>query len=147
MTMPEQRMWFTPYDWNRSYLLPQSVTCNIPHRGSLEGYGAWNLARGILVELCRALPATPVSLLYDEPAQRRDHTRIPKRITARARRADGQDVIVIYRSERGDAEPWPQFWSIAVNGFIPATGRDVRRPSPPWIAHIAAQTLRAELGH
>ncbi len=145
--MPERRMWITPYDWGRSYVLPESVTCNIPLCGSLEGYGAWNLARGILVELCRALPATPISLLYDEPVRRRDLTRIAKRITARARRADGQDVIVIYRSERCDTEPWPEFWSIAVNGFIPATGCDVARPSPPWIAHTARETLRAELGH
>jgi hypothetical protein len=145
--MPEQRMWFTSYDWSRSYLLPESVTCNIPHCGRLGDYGAWNVARGILVELCRALPATPISLLYDEPLQRRDPTRITKRITAHARRADGQDVRVIYRSERGDTEPWPEFWSIAVNGFIPASGRDVVRPSPPWIAHTARKTLRAELGH
>ncbi|MEV4049551.1 hypothetical protein AB0J55_00025 [Amycolatopsis sp. NPDC049688] len=144
--MPEDRLWFTAYDWSRSYVLPESVACNIPRRGSLDGYGAWNLARGVLVELCHALPATPVSLLYDEPVQRRDWMRIAIRITAHARRADGQDVRVIYRSERTDAEPWPEFWSVAVNGFIPAFGRNVRRPSPPWIAHIAVQTLRTELG-
>ncbi|MET8997196.1 hypothetical protein [Amycolatopsis sp. NPDC004169] len=144
--MPENRLWLTAHDWSRSYLLPESVTCNIPHRGSLDGYGAWNLARGVLVELCRALPATPVSLLYDEPVQRRNHMRVAIRITAHARRADGHDVRVIYRSERTDTEPWPDFWSIAVNGFIPASGHDVRRPSPPWIAHTAAHTLRAELG-
>jgi hypothetical protein len=124
-------------------VLPESVTCNIPHRGSLDGYGSWNLARGILVELCRALPATPVALLYDEPVQRRDRMRVAIRITAHARRADGQDVRVIYPSQRRDTEPWTEFWSIAVNGFIPAAGHDVRRPSPPWIAR---QTLLAKLG-
>ncbi|MFB9686147.1 hypothetical protein [Amycolatopsis plumensis] len=144
--MSHERMWFTPYDWSRSYVLPESVACNIPHRGSLDGYGAWNVARGVLVELCRALPGVPVSLLYDEPVQRRDRTRIAIRITAHARRADGQDVRVIYRSERSDTEPWPEFWSIAVNGFIPAASHDVRRPSPPWIAHTATTTLRTELG-
>ncbi|WIV52866.1 hypothetical protein [Amycolatopsis nalaikhensis] len=144
--MPERRLWFTPYDWSRSYALPESVACNIPHRGSLDGYGAWNVARGVLVELCRALPATPVSLLYDEPVQRRNRMRVAIRITAHARRCDGQDVRVIYRSERTDAEPWTEFWSIAVNGLIPASGHDGVRPSPPWIAHIAAQTLHAELG-
>jgi hypothetical protein len=144
--MTERQLWFTTYDWSRSYVLPESVACNIPRRGSLGSYGAWNVARGVLVELCRALPAAPVSLLYDEPVQHRDHTRIAKRITAHARRRDGQDVIVIYRSERGDAEPWPEFWSVAVNGFIPASGHDVVRPSPPWIAHTAKNTLRAELG-
>ncbi|MGW5748550.1 hypothetical protein [Amycolatopsis sp. NPDC003861] len=145
--MPENQLWFSPYDWSRSYVLPESVTCNIPRRGSLDDLGAWNVARGVLVELCRALPAIPVSLLYDEPVQRRDWTRIAIRVTARARRRDGRDVIVIYRSERTDAAPWPDFWSVAVNGFIPASGRDVRRPSPSWIAHTAAQTLRTELGH
>jgi len=144
--VPEPQLWFTAYDWSRSYVLPESVTCNIPHRGSLDGYGSWNVARGVLVELCRALPATPVSLLYEEPAQRRHRMRVAIRITAHARRADGQDVRVIYRSERTDAEPWPEFRSVAVNGFIPASGREVRRPSPPWIAHTAAHTLRAELG-
>ena len=143
--MPENQLWFTPYDWSRSYVLPQSVACNIPHRGSLGGYGAWNLARGISIELCRALPATPVSLLYDEPVQHRDRTRIAIRITARARRSDGRDVIIIYRGERGVREPWPEFWSVAVNGIIPAIGHDVVRPSPPWIAHTAAQMVRAGL--
>lgn len=144
--MSEHQLWFTPYDWSRSYMLPDSVACNIPRGGSLNDLGAWNIARGVLVELCRALPATPVSLLYDEPVQRRNRMRVAIRITARARRRDGQDVIVIYRSERTDTAPWPAFWSVAVNGFIPATGHDVARPSPPWIAHTAAQTLRAELG-
>ncbi|WP_372667957.1 hypothetical protein [Amycolatopsis kentuckyensis] len=144
--MSEHQLWFTPYDWSRSYLLPESVTCNIPRRGGVGGYGAHDVARGVLVELCRALPATPVSLLYDEPVQRRDWTRTAIRITAHARCTDGRDVRVIYRSERTDTEPWAEFWSIAVNGFIPATGHDVARPSPPWIAHTAAQTLRAELG-
>ncbi|WP_410598029.1 hypothetical protein [Amycolatopsis sp. lyj-23] len=144
--MPEDRLWLSPYDWSRSYLLPESVACNIPHRSSLLDYGAWNVARGVLVELCRVLPATPVSLLYDEPVQRRNRMRVAIRITAHARRADGQDVRVIYRSERTDAEPWPEFWSVAVNGVIPAAGRDGRRPSPPWIAHIAVHTLRVELG-
>ncbi len=78
--------------------------------------------------------------------QHRDRTRFAIRITAHARRADGQDVRVIYRSERSDTEPWPEFWSIAVNGFLPASGNDVRRPSPPWIAHTAKETLRTELG-
>ncbi|WIV60650.1 hypothetical protein [Amycolatopsis nalaikhensis] len=145
--MPDNQLWFSPYDWSRSYVLPESVACNIPRHGSLDDLGAWNVARGVLVELCRALPATPVSLLYDEPVQRRDRTRTAIRVTARARRRDGRDVIVIYRSEHTDAAPWPDFWSVAVNGFIPASGRDVRRPSPPWIAHTAAQTLRDELGH
>ncbi|WP_370964930.1 hypothetical protein [Amycolatopsis sp. cg9] len=144
--MPEDRLWLTAYDWSRSYVLPESVTCNIPRRGSLNDYGAWNTARGVLVELCRALPAAPVSLLYDEPVQRRDRTRMAIRITAHARRGDGQEVRVIYRSERTDAEPWPEFWSVAVNGFIPASGHGIRRPSPPWIAHTAVQTLRAERG-
>ncbi|MFF1612258.1 hypothetical protein ACFVYA_31130 [Amycolatopsis sp. NPDC058278] len=144
--MSGRQLWFTPYDWSRSYLLPESVACNIPHRGGIGGYGAHNVARGVLVELCRALPAAPVSLLYDEPVQCRDRTRTAIRITARARTATGTDVIVIYRSERSDAEPWPEFWSVAVNGFISATGHDVVRPSPPWIAHTARQTLHAELG-
>ncbi|WP_328442831.1 hypothetical protein [Amycolatopsis sp. NBC_00438] len=143
--MSEDRLWLTAYDWSRSYVLPESVACNIPHRGSLNDYGAWNDARGVLVELCRALPATPISLLYDEPVQRRNRMRIAIRITAHARRGDGQDVRVIYRSERTDTAPWPDFWSVAVNGLIPASGRGVRRPSPPWIAHTAAHTLRTEL--
>ncbi|WP_103349737.1 hypothetical protein [Amycolatopsis sp. CA-128772] len=144
--MPENQLWLTHDDWSRSYVLPESVACNILRRGSLDDLGAWNVARGVLVELCRALTATPVSLLYDEPVQRRDGARVAIRVTARARCRDGRDVIVIYRSERTDTGPCPDFWSVAVNGFIPASGRDVRRPSPPWIAHTAAQTRRAELG-
>ncbi|WP_410598013.1 hypothetical protein [Amycolatopsis sp. lyj-23] len=41
--------------------------------------------------------------------QRRGRMRVAIRITARARRSDGPDLIVIYRSERGHRRPWSEF--------------------------------------
>lgn len=42
---------FSVYDWSRSYLLPESVTANIPLRGSIGEPGSYNAARGLLVEV------------------------------------------------------------------------------------------------
>ena len=51
-----------PWDWSRSYLLPDHVQTNIPRRGFVGSYGAHNAARGLLVEICRATGAAPVAL-------------------------------------------------------------------------------------
>jgi hypothetical protein len=59
--MPDEPLYLTPYDFSRSYALPDSVDSNLPHRGNVDGPGAWAVARGVLVELCRALDASPLS--------------------------------------------------------------------------------------
>ncbi|MGH3904163.1 MAG: hypothetical protein ACRDTE_08240 [Pseudonocardiaceae bacterium] len=55
---------YSAYDWSRSYLLPGHVTANIPRRGGEGEPGAYNNARGLLVEICRATGAHPVALHY-----------------------------------------------------------------------------------
>jgi hypothetical protein len=58
---------FTTYHWSRSYLLPDHVLSNIPRRGNVGMLGAHNVARGLLVEICRHLPhSIPVALTYRE---------------------------------------------------------------------------------
>ena len=58
---------FTHYDWSRSYLLPDHVISHIPHRGSVGMLGAYNVARGLLVEICRHLVGSiPVAVHYRE---------------------------------------------------------------------------------
>jgi hypothetical protein len=79
--------WLTSYDASRSYLLPDTVISNIPRCGSLSEPGAWNHARGILVELCRALDAIALSLRYQELLVHRNRNAIGIRVTACARSA------------------------------------------------------------
>ncbi len=55
---------YSTYDWSRSYLLPGHITANIPRRGAEGDPGAYNNARGLLVEICRATGAHPVALHY-----------------------------------------------------------------------------------
>ncbi|MGH3798130.1 MAG: hypothetical protein ACRDSP_25040 [Pseudonocardiaceae bacterium] len=57
---------YSVYDWSRSYLLPDHVVTNIPLRGSDGEPGAYNNARGLLVEVCLATGARPVALHYTE---------------------------------------------------------------------------------
>jgi hypothetical protein len=59
-----------PWDWSRSYLLPENVRSNIPLRGSVGSLGAHNAARGLVVEICHATAAVPVALHYTEPSER-----------------------------------------------------------------------------
>ena len=59
------------YDNARSWILPRRVRANIPLRGSHGMLGAHNVARGLLVEICRHTGAVPLCLHYHEAAHRR----------------------------------------------------------------------------
>jgi hypothetical protein len=59
---------YSAYDWSRCYLLPGHVTANIPLRGSEGEPGAYDNARGLLVEICLATDAHPVALHYADIA-------------------------------------------------------------------------------
>ncbi|UJW32534.1 hypothetical protein L3Q67_01725 [Saccharothrix sp. AJ9571] len=143
MTMSPYR-WLTPHDWNRSYLLPDTVDSNIPRRGGLGEPGAWNVARGLLVELCRALAATPISLRYQELETRRSRAPIGIRVTAAALR-DHRRVTAIYRRENAPYSTRGDYWLLTVNGLLDPDGEGVHPPSLPRIATIARRTLDREL--
>ncbi len=61
-----RRREFSAADHARGYVLFDDVACNIPRWGAPGEPGAWNHARGLLVELVRHLPSTPVALHYRE---------------------------------------------------------------------------------
>ncbi len=143
--MPPQARWLTPYDWSRSYLLPDTVVSNIPRRGNLGEFGAWNAARGVLVELCRALDATPISLRYQDLVVPRTRHPIGMRVTAHARRRTGRDVILVYRRESAPYGRRGDYWSVAINGLIPGEGSGAQPPSLPWLGHLARYTFETEL--
>ena len=58
---------FDRFDYNRSYVLPDTVVSNIPRdRSQPGGYGAHEYARGLLIEAARKLEARPDRLRYSE---------------------------------------------------------------------------------
>lgn len=149
--------WVTPYDWSRSYLLPEQVATNIPRSGSLGGYGAHNWARGHLIELCRRLGGTPISVYYLEMLTRHpseDPKRVPAHlpvggeVTASLRDSNGQLITVVSRVEGAEHGPRGDYWEVAVNGEIPAdedprlSGQSAYPPSLPFLAFLVQQHLR-----
>ncbi len=92
-----------PWDWSRSYLLPDHVETTIPRRGSIGSYGAHNAARGLLVEICYATAATPIALQYTETEIREPDTTshaIIVVVTATAELPDGTTVSAATRSRQ-----------------------------------------------
>lgn len=133
----------TSYDFSRCYVLYDDVDCNIPRWGSVGEYGAWDHARGVLVELCRALPATPVRLHLrelDTP------TRAPVgwEITAVARDHTGAPVTVVSRRETWPYSLRGDFWQVHINGVVPGEGTAIHPPSLPWLARLVRNTLQAD---
>ncbi|HET6285734.1 MAG TPA: hypothetical protein VFG15_03150 [Amycolatopsis sp.] len=154
---PRYCCWFTPYDWSRSYLLPEQVATNIPRRGSLAGYGAHDWARGHLVELLWRLGGAPVSLHYRELLTRHpseDPERVPAHlplggeVTACLRDPEGLPVTVVTRTESGSYATQGAYWEVTVNGETPAdedprlNGRHAYPPSLPFLAFLVQQHLR-----
>jgi hypothetical protein len=148
--------WITPHDASRCYVLYDDVECNIPRWGSLGEYGAWDWARGLVVELHRRLGGTPVSLHYHELLTRyplddrgtRAHLPVGIEVTAILRDRDGQDVTVVSRRETAPYGPRGEHWHITVNGEIPEdaddpalSGRHTRAPSLPFLALLVQTHL------
>ncbi len=129
----------TIWDWSRSYVLPEHVCCNIPRSGSVGMYGAHNWARGLLVELCRYLPADPVALHYT--CVELDARHGVQTVTASVTRHDGRPLQVQVRLHghydgRGDHEDRDDDWALSIDGVaFPAESRRYP-PSLPFQGHL-----------
>lgn len=133
--------YFDMSDYRRSHLLPDHVTCNVARRLSLGDPGAWNVARGELVEACRATGARPVELRYAESPDPR-HPRTTLTVTtSRMTLAGGRGVEVVTTRRSADRPGGVDSWSIAVDGRgCPAEVR-VHMLSPAVIGSIVRRTI------
>ncbi|WNV85061.1 hypothetical protein [Umezawaea sp. Da 62-37] len=143
--------WITPYDASRSYFLDDDVDCNIPRRGVLGELGAWNHARGHLVELRRRLGGTPLALHYRELLTRHPHDTddipphlpVGNEVTARLRTGDDQLVTVVTRAEWAPYGTQGDHWQLTIDDEIPTDTDDpalhgVHRYAPtlPYLAFL-----------
>jgi hypothetical protein len=135
-----------PWDCSQSYVLPEHVRANIPLRGSLGSLGAHNVARGLLVEICRATAATPAALHYAEAEPFEEATGIRAvlvTITATATLLDGTSVVVTTRNRQHPYDDRDDDWTIQLDG-TPLTGESRRYPpSPRFQGRLVAWTLIA----
>lgn len=134
-----------PWDWSRSYVLPDHVQTTIPRCGSIGSYGAHNAARGLLVEICYATAATPIALQYTETEIREPDTAthaIIVVVTATAELPDGAIVSATTRSRQHPRLDRDDDWTLQLNGV--ALDAEDRRypPSPPFQGRIVAWHLR-----
>lgn len=149
--------WITPYDHSRCYLLPDDVDCNIPRRGAEGECGAWDWARGHLVELHRRLGGTPLSVHYrdlvarhpHDPAAVAPHLPVGHEVTARLGIRDGRVLTIVSRTESAPYGPRGDHWEMTIDGVTPADAQDpalhgVHRypPSLPFIAFLVDLHLR-----
>lgn len=141
---------FSINDYQRGYVLFDDVECNIPRWGSGWDYGAWNCARGLLVELSRALRATPLALHYHELltwAPREDPDTVPAHLPvgtetiAVLRERTGELVTVLSHRETSPYGEHGDTWRLTVNGIEPADGVDRHPPSLPWLATLVRRHL------
>ncbi|ASR39974.1 hypothetical protein BAY61_32355 (plasmid) [Prauserella marina] len=136
---------FSMADYRRSYVLYDGVDCNIPRWGREGEFGVWNYARGVLVEISRALHGTPVSLYYRELVTRQPHedpALVPAHLPV------GHEITIVIRDPDGELvtvvdhrETWPygargDVWELTVNGIRPEDGHATFPPSLPWMANI-----------
>ena len=156
-----------PWDWSRSYLLPDTVQTNIPRRGFVGSCGAHNAARGLLVEICRATGAAPVALDYTDvevrdeigdqqrcgrkreltgPCGVRDERVVIVVVTATAAlpavRPGGDLLVVTTRRRQHRWDDRDDDWTIALNGTV--LDAEARRypPSPPFQGLLVAWHLQ-----
>lgn len=139
--VPPRRL--TPWDASRCYVLFDEVACNIPRWGAVGECGAWNHARGLLVELCRFLDATPVSLDYQELSNPQTGEPCGREITAVVDRGGRRVEVVSHREsdlydQRGD------YWRLSVNSKTREDWCARHPPSLPFIANFVRRYLNTE---
>ncbi|QFZ20532.1 hypothetical protein [Saccharothrix syringae] len=143
--------WITPYDASRCYLLPDTVECNIPRRGAAGECGAWDWARGHLVELHFRLGGAPAALYYRDLVAPHPHDAlgvaphlpVGVEVTARLRTREDRLVTVVSRVESAPHGPRGDHWQVTVDGEIPTDADDPALhgehrypPSLPFLAFL-----------
>lgn len=132
---------FSNNDYQRSYLLPDTVDSNIPHRPIPGDYGAWWFARGLLVETSRYLRTTPWSLHYQECNH--PHTCAPlNTVVTAVVRDDNTLVRIVFTYGCAPYNPRGDFWELLVNDRQPEDGSGRCAPSPLVLANIAWRAVR-----
>ena len=126
-------------DYRRSYLLPDTVTANIPRRPAPGEPGALAVARGVLVELGHAVGGRPVSLTYTERCDPATGRFIDTAVTAVV--ATTGQVLAVALTYGSTPNSPSDYWQITIDGPTGAdlTGRYL--PSPPMLARLIALAL------
>lgn len=132
---------FTMHDYQRSYVLFDDVDTNIPRWGTEGEPGAWNHARGLLIEVSRHLGGEPVALHYRERETPVHRNPIGTEITAVARDHRGDLITVVSTTENAPYGARGDHWQLAINGRVPDNGIATYPPSLPWIANLVARTV------
>ena len=126
----------------RSYLLPDDVHTNLPHSPSHDTEpGEWHRARGLLIELCWQLDATPVALYL---RSLRTPTGNPDGVVVTAIARDQHDQIhtVVWRHQLHPCGPALQpEGQLTVNGMTPPRSTGKLPPTAPWLARLATSIL------
>ncbi len=127
-------------DYLRSYVLPDEVESNVPRRGSIGEFGAWNHARGVLVEVTRRLHAIPLSLHYIE-LETPDRLPVGTEVTAVVEDNTRRRITVVSRRETTPYGPRGDYWQLTVDDAVPDGGRHRHPPSLPWLARLVHLAL------
>jgi hypothetical protein len=114
------------------YVLPDDVHTNLPRQGYHGEPAGWRRARGLLIELARAVQASPVAL-YLCPLETSDGDPDGVAVTAIVRDAHRLITTVVWRHMID-----PQRWQLSINGSTPPDCSGRVAPSPPWLARLAA---------
>jgi hypothetical protein len=126
-------LYFDRSDYRRSYLLPDTAASNIPQRPAPGEPGAYNHARGLLVELSRALRGEPTSLRYTDRCEPTTRRHVDTEVTATVTTASGPVTVVLTHGSAPES-PRGDHWQITVNGRIPDDGTGRHLPSLPALA-------------
>lgn len=135
-----------PWDWSQSYFLPDHVRSNIPLRGSLGSFGVYNVARGLLVEICRATAATPAALHYAEAElfeETTRHSAVLVTITATATLPDGTPTVVTTRNRQHPYDDRDDDWTIQLDETVLTSENRRYPPSPRFQGRLVAWSLIA----
>jgi hypothetical protein len=128
-------------DYRRSHLLPDDVVCNIPRRPTPGECGAWNVARGLLVEACRATAGRPLALHHVDYASSVGVRPSVSVTLARLRLRTGREVEFVTRRCSADEGRIVDTWTIAINGHALAHEDRAYPPSPVVIGLIVARAI------
>ncbi len=121
----------------RDYVLPDEVHTNLPRQRYDGEPGGWHRARGLLIELCRELGATPQAL-YHQPLETPEGNPDGVVVTAIVKHS-GRFTTVVWRQQEhqpGRRQRQPS-WQLTVNGLTPPHGTGHVSPAPPWLARLA----------
>lgn len=131
-------------DYRRSHLLPDDVECNIPRRPSEGEPGAWNIARGQLVEVCRATGASPIELHHTSWFSHGRDGGVISVARGRVRLRSGREVEFATTSRSAIRDHGWDGWDIAVDGQSLSGETRTYPPSPVVIGLIVAAAVHDE---